>query len=232
MKALEIRSIWSSMFIVSIWFTMSWGWLGSCQKNRQICMSTLLLPPLEISIASHIFPITTSKILFLVFKDNSWLRFKYTNKNSFASVISQSFVSYCMTFPQQQGPACPFPPPWPHPRQPLLVSLSTTQPILHPQRSPQLPKHQCGKRQLMQFPGLNLAWAGQLVSQQVVVASQGDPYLKVRQGKGDTPCHASGYSPASHPSSPPHTSHTCRNRGSWDCSPLVKCHGQRAVAFS
>lgn len=190
MKALEIRSICSSVFIVSIWFTTSWGWLVSWQKKRRICMSAPLLPPLEISVASHIFPVATSKILFLVFKVSSWLRFKYTKKNSFASVISQSFVSYCLTFPQQEGPARPFPPPWPHPRQSLLVSLflSTTQPILHPQQSPQLPKQQCGKRQLTQCPGPNLAWAGQLVSQVVVVvASQGAKPLPCQWVSPSTP---------------------------------------------
>lgn len=41
-----------------------------------------------------------------------------------------------------------------------------------------------------------------------------------------------GYSPESHPSSPPWASWMCRKRGPWGSLPSVSCHGQRAVAFS
>lgn len=97
-KALEIKIIFSSIFISSVWCAISWGCLLGCQRKEKetLCAysSASSVPFLRKSLLHLIFfPITSSNGFFLVFKVSYWLGFKYINSSIFASALFQSFVS-------------------------------------------------------------------------------------------------------------------------------------------
>lgn len=152
--------------------------------------------------------------MFLLSRASSWLKFKYTKMNSFASVISHSLVSYYLMCLQEQGLASPFLPS-------ILNSPSFYVPFsvwhAHPQ------SHIPSKSPSPQTPG----W------QKTVNAMPWCEFCMCWSVYG----HPRGKTPALGTAQNPilallHVPDGCAGAGSWGFLLSVTCHGQRAVAFS